>query len=329
MSSTTHKEVFEAINQAYEVFENFSSEQAQIIETEKIKGKHTPGEWLAVVSDLMRYDQMRDDIMIKKKGASWRNLSQNIGCFGIAVFIVALVILEAILELSISAQYYVGFLVIVIASSVLHRISPQGRLFAEMGAKLKKLEKINLPNFFREIVVPILVILREEIKPNHPLLLEVYLDKPTFLDREDILKVGYLTPTNYRLRSTKQSEHVWFKFSARLHDGSAIRCEVSHIAGERYFVKYKRKGNKTKYKYNIKLTHDIRLVLPKARYKYTPTSNMPILHTQTDTSHVFRLKSHQKIKGISMISGDNLPSSLEMILGYVKNIYNQITPVEA
>jgi hypothetical protein len=329
MSSTTKNEVFEAINQAYDVFENFSPEQKQIIENKKIIGKHSPTEWLSLVSELMKYDQAHDELVDKVKNIRWRNLSRNIGCLGVGIFIITTMVLEGFLEIGIPVIYYIGFLGIVIIAPILHRISPQGQLLATLNTKLKKLENVNLPNFFRDIIVPILVILREEMRANQPLLLEVNLDSPAFHTGEDTLKPGFVTKTNYHLKSTKYSEHVWFKFSGKLHDGSAIRCEVNHVARERYFVKHKRKGNKTKYKYNIKLTHDIRLVLPKSEYQYQPSDDKTFQYTETEKAHVFRLKSPQKIKGSSMVAGNNLPSSLDRILGHVKHIYTQVKPVNA
>ncbi len=264
------QEAENALNQIELANQTLPPELKEMLEQNKITGRFTPLEWYQHLTNLTDFQRLCDNSrQVFGKNVS-RDRTFTIGCILVVAVATLFLILEVMQELGISIYFYIaGFAL----SFIIPFVFGQSPSIKKEKLLIKRFDAIKkpplIPDFVGEIILPVLIILNEEMKAAHPLQLTINLSDVRFQEGQDTLKRNYVTRYNYYWKGTKYSVHEWFSFSGKLYDDASIRFNFGHRSRERHFVKHKRKGNKNKYKYSTKYNYDFRLVMPKQRYQYT------------------------------------------------------------
>ncbi|NJL12781.1 MAG: hypothetical protein HC913_07180 [Microscillaceae bacterium] len=310
---------FAAIEQLLVHYAQLSEEQQAIIAQKRLVGRKTPTEWLALLERLIRYDAERGKVVGVSKPKAWRNHGFNIGCYGFGIMFFGALILFFLVDnfpipwWSIPAFIGLGLLSILILWN-----TPQARYYRQMDRKLNKAIEADVPDFLRNLVAPLLVILKEEMKPQALLTLRVDMRSRQYKSGADsVLKRNHRFASGYTLQGSDFSQHEWVMLTGRLHEGTHFQYRLTDEVIKRRLRKSKRKGYKYKDKYKIKQIQHLRLSLPTARYqvkKLPPSPKGPwqMALTEEAERRVLKVKSQKRSKSLDTIDLDKGPTLREV-----------------
>jgi hypothetical protein len=286
----------------YKTYSSLTPEQKRFVEDKYIEASRTPSEWLAFFARIAEYD---------RHGDSGRKLLGRAGIgFAIAAFVSIFV--------SVVAESFIPSLVvwpIAILMGLLYLIK----------------KKSDLPNKFREFVVPLVSILREEMRASEPLFLHLDFRGGTEQYKQtsgEHFKTAKRPASYVKADITERFfSDIWIEGRARLADDSRLELAiVDHICERKVGKRNARGKYKTKTKYKIKSVIEARLQLPQEDYA--------LMGAGGRESDRIRLKSGEKRNAIRVrrvVKSSDLNSVLGLnhALDVIARAYKNVAPNRA
>jgi hypothetical protein len=136
--------------------------------------------------------------------------------------------------------------------------------------------RIDVSNNFREFVIPVLSVFREDIEPAQPVHLELDLSSPTAAPKKQGESPAYSVGVYHKVIDTTYVD-PWMSAEAVLVDGTRLSWRVSDSIRERKKTKRNPRGKyKTKTKYMKKTNLEVTLGLRKKTYELTAPADAEV-----------------------------------------------------
>jgi hypothetical protein len=284
---------------ALQSYQSLTPDQKIFIKEKKIEGSYTPDQWLVFFNKIAEYDTLRDASSSK---FGW------LGCSCIVLLIASFVI--GILTVYLLP---VSFIVLIV--------------FILMSIYFVKRRK-DVPNHLRQFIVPLLVILREEMEPDAAMFLGVDLSDATAKEK---LFSEQLSPSALRLQKSgskiteKFFSNQWLTGVAELADGTRLKWQIFDRIRQRSEGKKRTSGKyKTKLKNKVKTRVEISMQFKRQDYSLKPFK----LNTPTEKIEVKNGTNRDKIdiRRISVRDKVNEPLPLSALLDAIATAYKKATP---
>lgn len=228
----------------------------------KLEGAYTVDEWIERLSFIAEKDTTVDSQV------RW---TFNIMIFGFIGFFVAV------------------FTDLVAIAALLLVVVPIATIFFLI------VRKMDVPNRIREVVLPLLVILREDAHPDAPLWLNVDLTKYDRADKQ-VGKAEVTVDTPARRVEQTRFYNGWFHGRLRLCDGSLLKLELADLVKRRNVRRVTRTPGRTstkhKTKHKVKTRVNISLAVRNNRYRFNPSDapGAPKLKQQSDRKSILQYR---------------------------------------
>lgn len=274
-----------------ELLRQMTPEQTQLLSTKQLSASKTIAEWLEFFRSLSVVDKHSERI-VSQSG----KLSLGLFMFAfLSIFII--IFFRPFIFLSIPA--------LIVAIIVYLR----GRRF----------KRYTIRNQMREVLVPFVAIMRNEIKSKHPLKLSF-----DFRDLNDPqYKTKFIKNTRRRLPKVDTTfyQMVRIETKFRLRDGSSFNWSIKEILRERKITKRGQTSGKikTKRKYKTKHVLEVKASFPKELFVLNPEGSQNVLRSDSPTHHIIRVKSKGTTRNL-----DTYPK-LQFILNGMAKAYQQVT----
>jgi len=326
----------ELLKKALEHYELLDEDQKKIIETKDFREVKPIQEWLDKFENLVAYDFWADEYLKHYPKKFSGGFS---GFFYIFYYFIYL-----IWGIAFMAAFNVHIFVIVLLG-LLPIIYWGINRYIKHKRKIPQLRKQDLPNYFRDFVVPLLRIFKDESSPNFPVFLRLNMITP-------LTKRLFRTETGHLLiserehynasKNTKFYEYPIVELKAKLMNKVFIDLDVKYIVRERY--RYRRKGNK--YKLRARAVYLLKMKVPKANFKLKNLEQQTpafMEMMETEARYIFKLKMQQESYSTRMATKGNKSSEyfnleeslfnqnipqIPVILQMAKEVYNRLQEVE-
>jgi hypothetical protein len=284
---------------ALQSYQSLSPDQKIFIREKRIEGSYTPEQWVLFFQRIAEYDALRD---ASSKKFAW------LGCLSILLLIASLVI---------------GIITIFLLPVTLLALI----LFIVMSVFFVKRRK-DVPNHLRQFILPLLLILREEMEPEVPMFLRVDLSDATAKEK---LFSEQLSPSGLRLQKAgskiteKFFSNQWLTGAAVLADGTKLQWQIFERIRERSEGKKRSSGKyKTKTKHKIKARVQIAMQFKRKDYFLKPFR----LNTATEKIEVKNGRSRDKIsvRRIAVRTKVNEPLPVRHLLDAMATAYKKAKP---
>ena len=137
-------------------------------------------------------------------------------------------------------------------------------------------KRIDVSNNFRQFVIPVLSVFREDIGPAQPVHLELDLSSPTAPGKKQNESAPYEAGVYYKVIDTTYVD-PWMSAEAVLVDGTKLSWRVTDAIRERTKTKRNARGkHKTKTKYTKKTNLEVTLGLRKKTYELTAPADADV-----------------------------------------------------
>ncbi|MBI3652368.1 MAG: DUF3784 domain-containing protein [Acidobacteria bacterium] len=243
---------------ALQSYQALTADQKIFVQEKNISGTYTPAQWLVFFNKIAAYDALRDASKSKFIG---------LGC-GCAALTLASVII------GFMTLYLLPLAIVMVIALV---------IFLVFFAKHRK----DVPNHLRQFIVPLLHLLREEMKSRQPVFLHVDLRGGTLAEKKYSEQLS-ATGRQAQLHGSKIKEEYfanqWLVGSAKLADGTLLQWQVFERLRKRAEGKRRSSGKyKTKTKFKVKTRVEAKLIFNHRVY----TVAAPIGH---DAQHTIVIK---------------------------------------
>lgn len=265
-------------------------EQQTFLKTRKYEGRQTMKQWLELFHGLALLDTHGDKI---------RNKAKNIWIVSLVFFIISL--------------FFVAVVPLILIVSAILLI-----LFIYFLVIFFKLDKIDLSNHLRLQVYPFLAAIKDDL--NEKGKIQMTLDFSEVVDKKYLIETIPNTSKRYPKITTRYYKLPYFSASFTLQDGAEVEFEAEDLVRKRDITKRGSSGKvKSKVKYKIKHSYDLKIAFPKSRYQYLP--GKPLIYNELPEYHELRLK----IKNISVVLGTVQPP--ENLLMIFAAAYQSVRPL--
>jgi hypothetical protein len=225
---------------AYKSYGSLNDQQKQFLREKQIDAEFPTDTWIAFLKGVASYDQHGDSL---RKAIGWiAAIGIIVGFFG-AIFAESVaMLLFVMLGLIALAFYFI-------------------------------LRKVDVPNTLREFVLPFITLIREDVAPDDTVHMQLDLRGGTKDDKK---------------KSTENFEHLgrkiqqnfyndsWMQGDTKLADGTALQWEIYDYIRERQITKRNPRGKtKTKTKYKVRRTFDVRVGLRGDEYALNTAASAP------------------------------------------------------
>lgn len=216
-----------------QAWRSLSAEQKEILRDKRLELNRPIDELMALLKPLAACDAMVD------------KSRTPLGCtFGVAI------------ALTIVAAATLGMIAALVMLAVTITL---GYLYFWM-------KRIDVSNNFREFVIPVLAVFREDIEPSHPVHLTLDLTSPTVAAKKQSEKPPYAEGAYHKIIETIYVD-PWMSAEALLVDGTKLSWRVTDSIRERQKTKRNARGKyKTKTKHLKKTDLEVSLRLRKKTY---------------------------------------------------------------
>lgn len=230
--------------QALKARKSLSPEQRALLETKQLAGEYEPGALIALLRPIAEYDRLSD------------KARTPMGCTTAALFVLA-------------------FVLLIVSANVSPFLLPLP--LAALGAAIwllatvLKMKKLDLSINFRQVAMPLVAVLREDMEPGATLNVRIDLSPPTAKAKKTGTGKPYDVPGYRKVVDTTYVD-PWFGGGTRLADGSLLQWTVTDdvVASER--TKRTARGKiKTKTKHRKVTTIAVDVALPKKEYAVAAT----------------------------------------------------------
>jgi hypothetical protein len=265
-------------------------EQQTFLKTRKYEGRQTMKQWLELFHGLAVLDTHGDKVRAKAKN----------------IWIIALVF--AIISLFIVAVFpFILILTIILLAVFIYYLT----IFL-------KLNKIDLSNHLREQVYPFLAAIKDDLSEKEKI--KMTLDFSDATDKKYLVQTIPNSSKRYPKITTYFYKLPYFSANFTLQDGAEVEFEADDLIRKRDITKRGSSGKiKSKVKYKIKHSYDLKIAFPKSRYQYLPGN--PLVYNELQDYHELRLKT----KNVSLTYGTIEPP--EKLLMIFAAAYRSIKPI--
>jgi hypothetical protein len=226
---------------ALQTYQSLTPDQKIFVQEKRIEGSYTPEQWLVFFSKIAEYDSLRDASKGKFTG---------LGCGYVALTV---------------ASVIVGFLTLYLLPLAFLLVIGMIFFFV-FFSKWRK----DVPNQLRQFIVPLLHILREEMKHKERMFLRVDLRGGTLAEKK---YSDQLSPSAQRAQThgSKIKEEYfanqWLAGSAKLADDTLLEWQIFERIRKREEGKKRTSGKyKTKTKHKIKTRVEASLIFKRQNY---------------------------------------------------------------
>lgn len=254
--------------------------QRRVLSERRLSGRYTAEQWLGLLERIAELDRQAD---------AARKRCGLLAIIGIVAAFLGLMFLVPLLSGVGAPDWLVGILALLLLG-----------LPIVCGVLYFTLRGRDLPNNLRELIYPLLCVLREDVAPNTPLELEADLRGGMVKDKrtdEQNLSRG-------RLRYPKILEthylDPWLSGAAALADGSTLRWKVADRIRVRRITKRTARGKvKTKYKHKSKRLLEVSLGLRHKSYqiKTEPATDQQVQVRPGERRDALRLTKLMTLSG--------------------------------
>jgi len=281
------------------VYKELSPEQLIVLEHKKLEGSFKPKQLIKLLRNLAAYDRKND-----AKRDSLSRLKSFCGVIG-GLSIIAGIISLIVLEEDKFMFMGIGGLVVTVVIGVL------------LNMRIKTLEKTDLANEMRRVLLPFALVMQEEIKPGTKLLISLDANRA---DAEAYLADTQESGRRYG-RTIKTYQQEWLSASATLIDGASLRLSCSKTVYNIDIVKQSASG-KTKYKKKQKSRDDVlvKMLAPKSVYQLSNRDYAKNI-SLVDAADSFALRGKYKFKTDSMKT-----LQVQVVLDLIHQMYWALKP---
>lgn len=275
-------------------FKRLSPDQKALIKKKKYQGTKTIPEWIEFLAKPCKIDRKSEEV------------AKFYGNITLGLLIAAAITLPA-------AHYLTPYLFI--ATGVL------GLVAIIFFIQQRRFKRLQVRNHLRTVLLPMLILLKEDVKSNHTVSLQLDLTKLKTPAR----MIKHIRPTSkyYPKIETRIFQAPWLIGRLKLMDGTGFKWQVDEALRVRRITKRGRVSGKikTKLKKKTKHTLDLRASFPKANFKRKPYSERGVQYSESASHHVVRLKLKARGTGES-----DLPVSF--VLQGFSNAYKLMEPCQ-
>ncbi len=277
---------------------SLTPEQKALLETKQVSGEYEPSALVAMLKPIAEYDRLSD------------KARTPMGCTTAVLFVLALVFLVASAN---GAPYLLPLPLVALGAG--------GWLLVT----LLKLRKLDLSNNFRQVAMPLVAVLREDMEPGATMNVRLDLSPPTEKGKKTGTAPPYDRGAYFKVIDTSFSD-PWFGGGVRLVDGSILQWTVTDDVVESKRTKKTSRGKvKTKTKYVKRTTIAVDVALPHKEYA---VASLPadegekVKVREREKRTTFRLVKKVKTKSIDPID----PAALFDI---ISEAYKRVRPAAA
>ena len=259
-----------------------TAEQRAILRTKRFSGRHTAAELLEILKPLAKLDASRD------------KHRRRLGC-SFSALIVVLLLVWLVPRWQPAAPYLAGVVLV-------------------LGVLYVRSRMQDLSNNLRDFIVPLIALLREDVRETEPF--DITLDLSPPLSRS---KKGATTKTSQKNRNRKARRtrftNEFFRGAVRLADSTLLRWTLTDNVNR---IKISQTGNRsTKYKTKIKKKTVLKLVMSVSTKRYEVLGEQWSAGARRRQLKVKRIYWNTSVDAIS-------PS---VFLHVVGGLYRQLEPV--
>ena len=229
-----------------QVWRSLNAEQKQILVDKRIDTSRSVDELLALMKPLASCDTLGDKSRTK------------LGCsfaLGIVISIVALIFLG-----NVAGMFGLGIGLLFVAATI------------ALGYFYFWTKKIDISNNFRQFVLPVFSVFREDIDSTKPVNLKLDLSSPTHKSKMQSEGAPYSKGVYHKIIDSVYRD-PWMTAEAVLVDGTKVSWSVTDVIRERKKTKRNPRGKyKTKTKYSKKTNLEVTVGLRKKMYDVTAPS---------------------------------------------------------
>ncbi len=268
------------------------------VASKKIAGEFTLAQLLGDLQQLAAFDALND----KNRG--------GLGCA------MGVMVLAIIADIFISAAVHpFGFALLI----------PIIGTMIWLGITMRRLNKLDLSNNFREVAMPFLAVLKQDIEAHQPMSLELELSAPTAAHKKKGVSKPYKAGDYYKIVDTSFQD-AWFRGAARLADGAVLSFAVADDITESQRSKRNYRGkHKTKTRHYRTTVIDTELVLPTKTFSSRPPPP-PQPGTKTKMS-VDRGEKRDTLSLTKKVKARSLdPLTPDILVGCVAELYRLAQP---
>lgn len=273
-------------------------EQKAVLQEKRLEGSYTPQAMLALLRPVSEFDRLSDKSRV------------GIGCWSAVFFVLAVVCL------------------IVTANGVIPWLLGAPLILGLLGAFLFflvtviRLSKVDLSNNFRQIALPFVAILREDMEKGEPMQMKLDLTAPTAKTKKTGESDAYALGVYYKVVDHFYRD-AWFEGSAWLADGSSVSWAIVEDITESMRTKRNARGkHKTKSKYR-KICHlAVDVTLPHKEYSVgaaEPSIDAKVKVKPAEKRTTLRLTRKVKIKS-------NEPWDVRALIELVAEAFRRAKP---
>lgn len=289
-----------SIAKAYRLYQSLTPDQKTFIKEKRIEGWYAPAAWLDFFARVAEYDRVRD-------ASSKRVTGYGCGC--------ALLLLGLLIASFIVPPLFLVFL--------------PALFFAIVFAVFFFKRRADVPNHLRQFVVPLVAVLREDVKPHSTIFLRVDLRGGTLAEK----RVGnQLSPAGQRLQAkgSKITEEFfadqWLLMRALLADNTTLQVQALDRIRKRQEGKKRTSGKyKTKTKHKIKSRLEATLRFSNRRYDVATKPE------KNSTGARLRIKQGAQrtkinIRRVAVSDALDKPVAVRELLQAISTAYRLVTP---
>lgn len=284
---------------ALQSYQSLTPDQKIFVRVKRIEGSYTPEQWLLFFNRIAEYDALRD--------ASGRKFAW-LSCLSILLLIVLIVV--GIITIFLLPLTFLALILFIVLTVIFQR------------------SRKNVPNHLRQFIIPLLLILREEMEPEEAMFLRVDLSDATGQDK---LFSEQLSASGQRLQKAgskiteKFFSNQWLAGAAELADGTKLRWQIFERIRQRSEGKRRSSGKyKTKTKHKIKARVQIAMQFKHKDYSLKPFR----LNTVTEKIEAKNGSSRDRISVRRNLvrTRYNEPPPLNVLLDVIATAYKKATP---
>lgn len=278
--------------EAKALYDQFDEAQLTFLKSKTLEGSYTPRKWLKMLQKLAKFDELADKARSKSLGKIflWGFLTL-IALFFTFIFIVPILL----------AGWF-------------------GYLAYKNWKQNQFLKGQDLRNQFRQFLVPLIQILREESAEQEKLYLKLNLNDPmsqqNHFDFQERKGPGYPKLKDNFYRSS------WLEANIKLRDQSTLNLALEDVIRKRRVTKVGSSGKvKTKTKTKVKHLANVKVAFPKSQYQLSANRNPNVALAENGNQMMIKWK--QKYTSYSV--EDNIP--LNELVKAISQTYKQVQPV--
>lgn len=295
---------------AHELYEALPTDIKSFVKTRKLEGQYKIKQWLNWFQQVSQMDKLRDTARPGKTSP-----------------LMIAGIIAAIVGLFGGIFYWPLYFILLAGVAVIIVVAIKNK---------KPPLPPDVDNRFREFVVPLLVILREEVDDNSKTKIRLDLNKPI----QEAYVVKTEAPASMALprRETKFYEISWLSANLTLTDSTQVSFEMKEHIRQRKTSKRSSSG-KLKTKSKVKTKHLLMLTVSFDAKRYQPVSEEKSIGTYSPKgdTHTYKLKrlvdipsDKPKSPSLAAFTGswyNRQTPPVDSILAAIAGVYQNVKPI--